>query len=101
MRQKTFVIDHTTRFTPCEGDEAILVCRTDIRTGYETWCLYRDEGGVPGNMNYSVKRYHGWRGTTANISVDAFGLRRVERISKTKDGNIKVTVGRDLHPDWD
>lgn len=100
MRQKTFVLTGRTNFTPHEGDEAILVCNTDIRTGYETWYLYRGEG-VPGNMDFSVKRYHGWRGTTASISVDAFGLRRVERISKTKDGKIKVTVGRDLHPDWD
>jgi len=101
MRQKTFVLTGRTCFTPHEGDEAILVCNTDIRTGHETWYLYRGEGGVPGNMNASVKRYHGWRGTTANISVDAFGLRRVERISKTKGGEIKVTVGRDLHPEWD
>lgn len=100
MRQKTFVIDYHTRFTPREGEEAILVCKTDIRSGYETWCLYRGEG-VPGNMNSAVKRYHGWRGTTAGISVDAFGVRRVEKVGRTKDGEIKITVGRDLHPDWD
>lgn len=100
MRQKTFVIDYHTRFTPHEGDEAILVCNTDIRTGDETWYLYHGEG-VPGNMNAAVKRYHGWRGTTANTSVDAFGLRRVEKVARTKDDEIKVTVGRDLHPDWE
>lgn len=100
MRQKTFVIDYHTHFNPREGDEAILACKTDTSTGGETWYLYLGEG-IPGNMNADVKRCHGWRGTTAKISTDAFGLRRVEKVTRTKDGKIKVTVGRDLHPDWE
>ena len=100
MRQKTFTIDFHPRFNPREGDEAILVCNTDTSTGDETWYLHLGDG-VPGNSDASVKRYHGWRGTTANISKDAFGLRRVEKVTRTKDGKIKVTVGRDLHPDWE
>ena len=100
MRQKTFVLDYHTRFTPTVGDEAILVCRTDTINGCEKWSLFKGDG-VPGNMNSNVKRYHGWRGTTGKTSVDAFGMRRIEKVTRTKDGEIKVTVGRDLHPDWE
>lgn len=100
MRQKTFVTDFHTRFTPIVGDEAILICRLDTISGYEEWCLYQGDG-VPGNMNPSVKRYHGWRGANARISVYAFGLRRIEKVTPTKNGQLKVTVGRDLHPEWE
>lgn len=100
MRQKTFVIDSHTKFMPAVGDEAILVCRLDTISGHEEWFLYKGDG-APGNCNPSVKRYHGWRGTTARTAIYAFGLRRIVKVSPTKSGELKVTVGRDLHPEWE
>ena len=50
-------------------------------------------------MDRSVKRYHGWRGTTNNISVEACGLRRIVKIQHCKNGNAWITVSADLKPD--
>lgn len=68
------------------GDKYILVERTNINTGKTEYKIRKDNGeGIPGNMDASVKRYHGWRGTTDNISVYAYGLREIERIYYVKD----------------
>jgi len=56
--------------------------------------------GVPGNTNSNICRYHGWRGTTGDISKMAYGLRKVIRIATVR-GEVHVTVGRDIHPDWE
>lgn len=100
MRQKTFVIDFHTKIMPLVGQEAILCSRRDIVSGHEDWLLYAGDG-VPGNVNPSERRYHGWRGTTGRTSVYAYGLRRIVKVSPTKSGELKVTAGRDLHPEWE
>lgn len=100
MRQKTFIIDWHTTFMPVVGDEAILICHLDTISGHEEWSLYQGDG-APGNVNPSERRYHGWRGTTGRTSLYACGMRRIEKVSPTKGGELKVTVGRDLHPDWE
>lgn len=94
----------------CESDITlnrayILISCENVNTGDETWHLYEDNGeGVPGNMDASIKRYHGWRGTTNNISVYAHGLRRVLEIRSERDGAdfsrlIRVKLGPDEAPD--
>lgn len=100
MRQKTFVIDFHTKFKPFVGDEAILIYWLDSYSGDEYWSLYKGDG-VPGNMDPCVRHYHGWRGCTGSTSVYACGLRRIEKVAITKSGELKVTVGRDLHPGWE
>lgn len=87
------------------GDKYILIERTNTNTGKTEYRFREDNGeGIGGNMDYNVKRYHGWRGTTNNISVYAEGLRRIERIDSIKtaiDGTrtVKVKLSADLLPD--
>lgn len=57
--------------------------------------------GVPGNSDPSVRRYHGWRGTTGNISKYALGVRNVVSLTRFQNGNARVTLSEDLHPDYD
>ena len=90
------------------GDEFILVEFENLMTGDRWYELRPDNGmGVPGNLWPVVYCYHGWRGTTNNIHKAAHGLRKVMKVSEiqfSEDRNdyyVKVTVGRDLHPEWD
>lgn len=71
--------------------------KTNINTG-DTWYVLipGDTGGIEGNMDPTVKRYHGWRGTTNGIQVYAEGVRAVENIVTYKNGNRKITLGEDL-----
>lgn len=53
--------------------------------------------GWPGNSNPSIGRFHGWRGTTNDWSVYAFGVRRCLSVEITGDRSKKVRIvfGRD------
>ena len=56
--------------------------------------------GFGGNMNPRVRRFHGWRGTTDDISFMAYGVRKVESvISRSMAKNnwkLRIILGRDL-----
>ena len=86
------------------GDEVMLVlcCQEDGSSWYE---IRPHEGhGIPGNMNSHITRYHGWRGTTNGLSRTACGLRKIIGVSPVRNRDYdytKVTVGRDIHPDWE
>lgn len=88
------------------GDEYILVERVRETTGDVTYDIVPHQGhGVPGNLNPDVKLYHGWRGTTDGWSKTACGVRKIIKVSPVKKDRegwdyIKVTVGKDLHPEW-
>ena len=86
------------------GDKFILVETTrDTHDGdiVSSWSLAQDEGGIGGNLNRDIKRYHGWRGTSFGRAVYAHGLRKITRVKPVDDFTLKVTVGKDLHPDWE
>ena len=90
------------------GDEFILVEFENIMTGDRWYKLRPDNGkGIPGNLQPVEYYYHGWRGTTNNIRKEAHGLRKVIKVSEVLwddnegDEYVKVTVGKDIHPDWD
>lgn len=57
------------------------------------------EEGYPGNMDCTVKRFHGWRGTYNNISTTAMGVYEIKKVESLDDwgDEIKVTIGR---KDW-
>lgn len=82
------------------GAEGTLGCSSNDRTGWGRWFLDFEEGGISGNMNRNIGRYHGWRGTTNGTSKCAYGWRRVLRIEERKYG-WAVIVGPDLHPEWE
>ena len=99
MKQKTVVLDEMAMFIPELGDEVILLEKDDMD---HTWFdLARGRGGIGGNLNSNIKRYHGWRGTSYGTSTYAHGLRKVIKKWTDKKGNIHITVGKDLHPDWE
>lgn len=107
MNQKTFTYVGEDLPELHVGDEVILLerCYEDIETSEWSFCSGKN-GGVPGNMNREVRRYHGWRGTTNGTSLYAHGLRRVLKFAQTGADKYgfpiyKVTVGKDLHPDWE
>lgn len=74
------------------GDSVLVYTREDLMTGHEEWKFRKDfaENGYPGNMDSSVRCFHGWRGTTNNMRVEAHGVytvKSVDHISKrNKDG---------------
>lgn len=77
--------------TEINPGDAVLVysCTNDI-TGFEEWCISKScaENGYPGNMDGNERRFHGWRGTTNNIRVEAHGVytvKSVDHISKRND----------------
>ncbi len=80
------------------GRQAVLVGRTDvspnaIRSGTKTeFYLSFDLDGVSGNSNPQIKRTSGWRGTTNDVSCDAYGVVTIRKIRELKNGSIAVTV---------
>ena len=83
---------------PRIGDLVTLVERINVNTNETTW-NFASADGAPGNSDPSIRRYHGWRGTTNNSSATARGLRRVEKIQRFKNGNYAITLSEDLKPD--
>lgn len=103
MRQKTFKLyeGSFSVYPVKEGEKYILIekCKEgEVKGSFE---LREDNGGIGGNMNPEIKRYHGWRGTSYGIATYAHGLREVINVSdpmEDEDGYMyqKVTVGKDL-----
>jgi hypothetical protein len=89
------------------GDIVVLVRYEDLMTGEEWFKAIPDQGhGIPGNLNADECCYHGWRGTTDDISMHALGCRKIIKISdeqwdKDRRSYRKITVGPDLKPDED
>lgn len=106
MKQKTPKVYDGTFFPyPVkEGEKYILIERYSESEDKGSFYLMEDRGGISGNMNPGIKRYHGWRGTSYGTATYAHGLREVIKASEPmedRDGCIyqKVTVGKDLLPD--
>lgn len=85
-----------------EGQIYTVVEYSNVNTGAK-WhkLLAGDNGGVSGNIDPAIKRYHGWRGTTNNVSKEADGVRRIEKITQYKNGNYKLILSDDLVSDKD
>jgi len=71
----------------------------DGRSDLERFTFTENDEPIGGNMNPNIERYHGWRGTTNDNSLSAYGLRRVIKIRKLKSGDVAITFGRDLVSD--
>lgn len=104
MRQKTIYI--TRKYAV--GDEVLLYGRQP-EGGSEVFDISKKLAaeGYPGNMDSTITRFHGWRGTSYGVSTYAYGVRRVELVEATGrkdewgDTIYKVRVGKDLYPDKD
>ena len=106
MTQKTFIgNEYQTRVAV--GDEVILLeIRGHLGKKSEWKCVPFTGEGIGGNMNPDIKRFHGWRGTSFERAIFAHGVRRVIKASDYEDPYTgytvqKITVGKDLHPEWE
>ena len=79
MRQKTFKISNLELdFEPKVGQAVILISHENVMSGgKEEFSIVKDHGGIRGNVDSSIKRYHGWRGTTNDVALYAHGLRKI------------------------
>lgn len=81
------------------GAVGVLIAISNISTKNEWYKFVFDcPDGVPGNSNRNICRFHGWRGTSNDISVTALGARKITKIRTRKNGDISFTVGDDLNP---
>jgi len=99
--------EYDVRFVPTVykiGARVMLVSHTDVspnalRSGktVDAYSLvFGAPDGISGNTDRNIKRYHGWRGTTQDVSCYAHGLREIIKIRELKNGRVAVTVGQDL-----
>lgn len=90
------------------SEQVMLVSTTNVspnairesRDEPEFYLIANCDDGIGGNSNPNIKRYHGWRGTTQDISYDAWGLRKITAIIQRKR-YIAVKISDDLLPDED
>lgn len=76
------------------GDLVLAYTRYNVITGSQTYHISKvlAETGYPGNTDSSVRRFHGWRGTTNNISIYAHGVYIVDDVQESGDG-LKIHIG--------
>jgi hypothetical protein len=81
------------------GAECVLYSQTDvsanaIRGGYSkpVYKLSFDLEGISGNSNPNIKRTSEWRGTTDDVSIDAYGIVTIKSIETLKNGDISIGV---------
>lgn len=83
------------------GDKVLVLQKEDLNDGSEWYAVSKAfaETGYPGNLDHTEFRFHGWRGTTNNISTYAMGVYEIKKIEELDDwgDEIKVTIGR---KDW-
>ena len=100
MTEEEFLLHNDDIGKIIEGEIYTVVSYQDTLRDAEWYRLIPgDHGGVGGNMDPKVKRYHGWRGTTNDVAKYAEGLRRVEKITKYKNGNVHIKLSGDLAED--
>ena len=64
------------------GDKVLVYEVSDDMTGRSTWHFAKRfaESGFPGNMDPSIKCFHGWRGSYNNVSRYARGVYSIKEI---------------------
>lgn len=78
------------------GNKVLVLLKEDFNSGEEWYTLNKTyaEIGYPGNIDHNEFRFHGWRGTTNNISVTACGVYEIKKVQELEDYRVKVTIGR-------
>jgi len=81
------------------GQLVMVIVFTDIVSGNQHIRISPDNGiGWAGNSYPTTYRYHGWRGTSNDISADAMGLRRILSYAVTgnRSKKARVVFGHDV-----
>lgn len=75
------------------GTPVLVISKENLMTGetaYELSTIHA-ESGFPANMDSADKRFHGWRGTTNDIRVEAHGVYKV-KLREVFPEYLKVTL---------
>lgn len=88
------------------GTPVLVVRHENILTGKRWYSLLSDDRfvnrGYSGNADPSFCTFHGWRGTTNDISVSAEGVHVITGITLNKSGLVDVTISpEDIKSDED
>lgn len=111
IRKKTVVCVKTSDMLNVD-DEVILIELSDDDNGTVEYEVVKHDGnGVKGVGEDTSTKYHGWRGSSHGISIFALGVRRITNVGEVYERSAghykyrqevyKVTVGDDLHPEWE
>lgn len=80
------------------GQKALVIGRTHENGGREAFTLDFSAKavaeGAPGNVDWSIRRFHGWRGTSYGVSKCAYGVHVVKSVEKqtyTDEHGFKCT----------
>lgn len=84
------------------GDEVLVYSKVyNNEGGAEYYYISKEFAaeGYPGNMDKSIKKYHGWRGEYNNVSTYAHGVYTIKSIDTVagkyaQDEYVKVTINR-------
>lgn len=104
MKRKTFV--YSGKYFPVSVGEKYILVECFDAYFFSHFSLYPADGVLLGDFDFSINFYHGWSCLPFGAFLFAYGLREVISVSEVYydcNGNPvqKVTVGNDLHPDWD
>ena len=78
------------------GDHVLVLQKEDLNSRTEWYDISKRHAaeGYPGNLDHTVKCFHGWRGTTNNIAVTACGVYTIKSITELDDDKVKITINR-------
>ena len=79
------------------GDAVLVYTKENLNTGETEWKIGKRfaDSGYPGNLDPSARRFHGWRGTTNNIYVEAHGVYTIKSVERASNGvSVKVVINR-------
>ena len=76
------------------GDKVMVLEKHNENTGVTWYTVSKShaEIGYPGNMDHNERRFHGWRGTTDNVSTTACGVYEVLSVEPTDKHGEFFTV---------
>ena len=79
------------------GDKVLVTQHEDFNSQNEWYSVSKKyaDTGYPGNLDRNVYRFHGWRGTTNNVSVTACGVYVIKDVKRFDDyGRVMISLSR-------
>jgi hypothetical protein len=84
------------------NEHVMLITKTKVRNARPGdkpvyHLVFDSNEGIPSHANRDIKIYHGWCGTTPDVTIHAYGLRKIIDIIHLKCGDISIKLSRDLN----